>query len=137
MESVLITAIAPEAQLPGDDLVPSAGDADASAVERFENLMDGESTAVPSAQNVNPPAGTWAGDTLGARILKGVQALSGNLEQAQKGMSDLLTRQDFLSPQSMIAFQFQMVSVTMQYDVLSKATGKTVDGIRQLVTQQQ
>jgi hypothetical protein len=133
MEST--TAVMMSPVLPGDDLVEiRPGDPDASSVEQFSNLMDGESAA-PSTQAVDRAAKPEGG-TLGDRILSGLHGLSSDMERTQKGIADALAHEDVLSAQSMLALQYRMATLSVQYDAISKATGKTVEGIRQLVTQQ-
>jgi type III secretion protein I len=121
--------------------VPAAPDALATA--RFNALM--QHSPVPNAQAAATATSAGAPTTtatspavlsnsVGDRILHGMEGVSNNFQSAWKSVNATLDASaQSTSMQDMMRLQLQLVQVSVQYELVSKAVSRSTQNFDQLV----
>jgi type III secretion protein I len=121
--------------------VPAAPDALATA--RFNALM--QQSPVPNAQAAATATSAGAPTTtatspavlsnsVGDRILHGMEGVSNNFQSAWKSVNATLDASaQSTSMQDMMRLQLQLVQVSVQYELVSKAVSRSTQNFDQLV----
>lgn len=123
---------------PGTDAlqrVEGPGLADAGDSARFAALMEAPATAdpMPATPAVSGVA-TTEGRTLGDNILGGLQRLSNDLQQSWANVGDALSHMGAQpSVHDMLAVQMHLSTMSVQYELVSKAVSRSTQNIDQLV----
>jgi type III secretion protein I len=128
---VLAPALAPSA--PDEAFVAdSPGAADPQDAQRFAALMEARvnDDGTAAVQSAAPAEGR----TLGDNILGGLQRLSTDLQHTWTNVGDALSR---MGPQpsvhDMLAVQMHLSTMSVQYELVSKAVSRSTQNIDQLV----
>jgi type III secretion protein I len=126
-----------EQLLPPDDPAPdsSPGAADASDAARFSEVMDAPDAAAGAedAASVQATAPS-SGRTLGDNILGGLHRLSTDLQQTWKSMGAALGGTAAApNMRDLLKVQMNLASMSVQYELVSKAVSRATQNIDQLV----
>jgi type III secretion protein I len=131
---VTLTPLVVEPSLGVDDPAPAQGPADASAAERFSELMDApERTGPQDAGVVNAAAPTGGPRTLGDQILGGLHHVSGELQQTWQSVGHALHGSAALAVRDMLLVQRDLAMMSVQYELVGKAVSRSTQNIDQLV----
>lgn len=116
----------------------ATGVAPASDVERFENLMQGPGAEPSKANDIlgTGPAAHAAGNTLGDKVLDGMQGLKSGydsqLEKIQTSLSDV----NPMSTKEMFQLQVDLAKLTLQGELINKTVTKSTQNLDTLLKSQ-
>lgn len=118
---------------------------DASATARFAALMQQSPVSAAPLPHEAASAASGAADvagrsqavgpqSMGDRILQGMQSVSGDFQAAWKSVNTSLNASaSSVSMQDMMRLQLQLVQVSVQYDLVGKAVSRSTQNFDQLV----
>lgn len=137
VSSLAVSAMAPQSVSPvSQTAMPSDIVAD-----RFNAMMSAgsvtPSTAMPVLHNIHPTSSTNAlqePQSLGSQILSGLNHASDNYAQKWKNVTSALDNMtSHPSASSMLKIQSELLQVSLQYELVSKAVSRSTQNIDTLV----
>jgi type III secretion protein I len=119
-----------------DDLAPASGPgtADGAASVRFSDIMDrpDAATSVDAASAVES-AKEPASGSLGDRILHGLNSMSAEMKDTWSHAAHLINGSGPLRLNDMLTVQMTMAQMSINYEIVGKAVGRSTQNIDQLV----
>jgi type III secretion protein I len=129
----------------GDGASKAAGAAmpDARAVARFEEIMqaapaavagpDAMAHAAPAVAVAAPGSAPGGPQSIGERILTGLNGLSGDLQHAWNGVSTALDAGSTMTTAELLKMQMSLTQISIRYELVNKAVTRSTQNVDQLV----
>ena len=132
LASSAVVSTLPPLAAPG---AQTAAAPDALATARFATLMQAPPTAAtPVAQAAAAAVSPAATQSVGDRILAGMQSVSGEFQSAWKSVAASLDASaETMGMQELLKLQMNLVQVSVQYDMVGKAVSRSTQNFDQLV----
>ena len=106
---------------------------DITAQERFQQAM--QPTQAPNAETI-VIGKTGSADTLGDKILQGVQQVKTGYDNQVNAVQETLQSPDPISVNDMLTLQMDLAKLTLQGELLSKTVSKSTQNLDTLLKSQ-
>jgi type III secretion protein I len=109
------------------------GTADPSATARFNEIMGTQQTPLSEAIEQAYPPIPATGGTMGESILSGLKNLSADFRQSWSTVNAALEAGPKMTNTELLKLQLGLTQMSVQYDLVGKAIGRSTQNLDQLV----